>query len=537
VPPMIRLAGLFVAAALMAASCTNSPHEPSLPAHSSTPASSSAPPVSSSSGLGARTTSVETFQLASRSFGVVTVRRCLATDPSRCRQRLLATEDFGRTWTDITPMQTVPGGLPPELALLHASFVDPEHGWVTANDCAGGKAVLFSTASGGRRWARTSIPPSTCNAGAGTSPTFVDARHGWLVHLEPTGESASLQRSNDGGRTWSRERDFPWITGVRFVGPLHGWLGGRNLRGGAGLFRTEDGGRMWTHVSTPLPSCCRNWIALFDAPTFFDDEHAVAPVTLVRGNRSMIAFDVTSDGGHTWRVAAKLPQTRAGASGFPSLAPVSIATPSDWWALAGSPPVLHRTNDGGRTWRSIAIPTAHRAIALDAVDGRHAWITVLDGRLATLLATRDGGRTWRGLTPVARTNRPPASTAPRTILPLPGPVTAVAPGEGGIVYAAYLPHPNGNRQSIVRFDPATGAVERSPRIPADRAAWIDGRTRADHSGHRPAPRPLAPGGSCTSSTHAPSTCASDSGCPVRPGRSRPSPPASGRRREEARRAP
>jgi hypothetical protein len=339
VPPMIRLAGLFVAASLMAASCTNSPPGPSRPAHSSTPASGAAPPVSLSSGWGARTTSVETVQLASRSFGVAAVRRCLATDPSRCRQRLLATEDFGRTWTDITPMQTVPGGLPPELALLHASFVDPEHGWVTANDCAGGKAVLFSTASGGRRWARTSIPPSTCNAGAGTSPTFVDARHGWLVHLEPTGESASIQRTIDGGRTWSGERDFPWITGVQFVDPLHGWLGGRGLRGDTGLFRTENGGRTWTHVSTPLPSCCRNWFALVDAPTFFDDEHAVAPVTLVRGNRSMIAFDLTSDGGHTWRLLRTSSQQGPGRA----VSPRPRRSASLLRATGGSSPGAHRS--------------------------------------------------------------------------------------------------------------------------------------------------------------------------------------------------
>jgi photosystem II stability/assembly factor-like uncharacterized protein len=119
-------------------------------------------------------------------------------------------------------MQAVPGGLPPNLALLHPYFLDPEHGWVTANDCAGGKAVLFITTSGGRRWGRTPIAPSTCNAGAGTTPTFVDERHGWLVHLEPTGESASIQRTTDGGKTWSRDRTFRGSRGpvspIRFMG-------------------------------------------------------------------------------------------------------------------------------------------------------------------------------------------------------------------------------------------------------------------------------------------------------------------------------
>lgn len=420
-------------------------------------------PTRSASAPSARTT-VEAFQLVSRSFGVAIVWQCLASDSSRCHQRLVATEDFGRTWTDITPMQTVPGGLPPDLALLHPFFLDPEHGWVTANDCAGGKAVLFRTASGGRRWGRTSIPPSTCNAGAGTTPTFVDTRHGWLVHLEPTGASASIQRTTDGGKTWSRERVFSWITGVRFVDPLHGWLGGSNLPGEAGLFQTANGGRTWGRVSAPLPSCCRDWMPMLDAPTFFDISDGLVPVTLRDGNRSVVAFDATTDGGRTWRVAASLPPVGAGASGFPSPASVSIATPRDWWVLAGSPPRLRRTDDAGRTWSSIAIPKAGRAIALHGIDARHAWIRVLDGRMATLLATLDGGRTWRALTPIARPNHPATAAAFRTVLPLPGPVTAIAPGENEIIFASYLPHPNGDRQVIVRFDPATGAVERSSPI-------------------------------------------------------------------------
>jgi photosystem II stability/assembly factor-like uncharacterized protein len=350
--------------------------------------------------------SVQAFQLVSRSFGVAIVRRCLAADPASCHQRVEATEDFGRTWTDITPMRTVPGGLPPDLALLDPFFLDPEHGWVTANDCAGGKAVLFRTASAGRRWARTSIPPSTCNAGAGATPTFVDTRHGWLVHLEPTGASASIQRTTDGGKAWFREKDFSWITGVRFLDPLHGWLAGSAQRGDAGLFRTVDGGHTWTGVSAPLPPCCRNWTVLFDAPTFLDVSHAVLPVTLLDGDRSVVAFDTTSDSGQTWRAATMLPPVGAGASGFPSPASVSVATPRDWWVLAGKTPRLRRTSNSGATWRSIAIPKTGRPIAFEAVDDRHAWITVRDGRLATLLATRDGGRTWQRLAPVAQPNRP-----------------------------------------------------------------------------------------------------------------------------------
>jgi photosystem II stability/assembly factor-like uncharacterized protein len=400
VPSRIRVAGL-VFLGLIGASCTPSP-SPSTSSPPSVPTSRSMPSPSAPATRTGRTTSVEAFQLVSKSFGVAIVRRCLISNPSRCRQLLVATEDFGRTWTDITPMRTVLGGLPADLALSDPFFLDPEHGWVTASDCARGKAVLFRTVSGGRRWARSSIPSSSCNAGAGTTPTFVDARHGWLLRQEPTGESASIQRTTDGGKRWSRERDFAWITRLRFADPLHGWLGGTDRHGTVGLFRTSDGGRTWLLVRTPLRSCCRNWWALFDAPRLFDALHGIVPVTLRHGSRLVVAFDATSDGGDTWRVAATLGPLRAGAIGFPAAAPapVSVATERDWWVLAGRAPRLRVTRDAGRTWRSIAVPNARRAYALDALDAHRAWIAVRAGGPILLLATRDGGRTWRTLVPV-----------------------------------------------------------------------------------------------------------------------------------------
>ena len=477
-PSKIRVVGLVVAA-LWAGSCTTSQPEPSRSPRASTPPARATPSVSLVPRSGARTTNVGAFQLVSRSFGVALVERCVAVDLSRCRQRLVASEDFGTTWTDITPVHTALRGPSSDVKMSHLFFLDREHGWVTANDCAGGKAVLFRTASGGRTWTRTPIPASSCNAGAGHTATFVDARNGWLVHLEPTGSSASLQRTTDGGKTWSREQDFEWISGIRFVDPFHGWLGGVTSGDEAGLLRTADGGRSWTDIATPVPACCRRWIALSDAPTFFDDRRGVLPVTLRDGDRSRVVFDVTSDGGDTWHVASMLPPVQTGASGFPSTASVAITTPTDWWVLDGEPPVVRRTTDGGRTWRPVGIPETRWARALGATDGRHAWITVADRRSGALLATRDGGLTWRALVPFARPNSLAVSTALRTVLPLPGPVTAVARGADGLVYASYLPLPNGNRQVVVRFDPGTGSVERSPPIRGgqggvDRLAVADG---------------------------------------------------------------
>jgi len=429
-----------------------------------------------------RTTSVGVFQLVSASFGVTTVYRCRG---ERCRDRLLATEDFGRTWSDITPSP-----LPEEGSIYSVSFLDRYHGWVVAESCAGGQGTLFRTEDGARTWRRTAIDGVTCNAGANRVPSFVDSQNGWLIHQEPTGSSASLQRTRDGGKTWSRERDFEWITAVRFLDPLDGWMGGF-IHSRGGLFRTKDGGRTWARVPIPLPECCRGWIRLVDRPTFSDLEHAVVPITLRNPDRGreVVAFDATADGGRTWRLAAVLrPRGTGRVSAFPAPRPTSVTSSTDWWTVArGSPAVFH-TDDGGNTWQRSRITAEGRVFSIAAIDARRAWAIVYLDRQRSLFVTRDGGRSWRAVTPVASAGSPAASQEIRKVLPLPGPVTALTAGEDGTLYAAYLLHSNGDRQVIVRFDPATGSIVRSVPIAGgqggvDRLAyaggslWASGGTR------------------------------------------------------------
>lgn len=49
-----------------------------------------------------------------------------------------------------------------------------------------------------------------------------------------------------------------------------------------------------------------------------------------------------------------------------------------------------KTLDGGRTWRTIRIRLARRAISLATLDDRHPWMTAIEAT-ETLLATRDAG--------------------------------------------------------------------------------------------------------------------------------------------------
>jgi len=346
--------------------------------------------------------SVSAGQLVSRSFGVAAISDCRVNgDEMLCQDHLAATQDLGRTWSDITPFDTVPSERYAGLEIEHVFFLDPEHGWVVAGDCAAARAVLFRTSDGGRSWHHAPTETSTCNAGAGVVPQFVGPTHGWLIHLEPTVSSASIRRTVDGGRTWSRGGDFESITGVRFLDRRTGWLGGF-LHHRAGLFRTANGGRTWARVPAPLPACCREWKVLVDRPTFSDAEHAVVPITLRHGTRSVVAFDVTADGGRTWGLASVLrPSGRSGPKGFPSPVPASIATATAWWVVVGDPPILYRTDDGGSTWRIFPIGAGGHVTSIAAVDGDRAWLTSYRGPAGTLFVTMNGGRSWGTASPVA----------------------------------------------------------------------------------------------------------------------------------------
>lgn len=73
-----------------------------------------------------------------------------------------------------------------------------------------------------------------------------------------------------------------------------------------------------------------------------------------------------------------------------------------WWGSQYAKAYVQRTTDGGKTWRSVELPTsiAAHALALNAAffapDGQHGWIVGYDynASAALGLATTDGGATW-----------------------------------------------------------------------------------------------------------------------------------------------
>ncbi len=312
-----------------------------------------------------------------------------------CVSHLLVTRDEGKTWRDITPERTEAG----DWTGLQPFFLDRSHVWVTAEDCAGGKALLLGSDDGGRTWRSTPAPAVSCAAGSLDEADFVDPMHGFLANLEPTGPGASLRRSLDGGVTWTRVGrsvlgGLPLVAAPVFTSPSDGWVGGGPFAWGS-LYSTNDGGRHW-HLVVGTHARVKPH-ALADIPTPTDGS-LILPLTVRQGDHVMVRFETSTNGGESWitldtvRVHLR-PRSRAWPfRSLPRPLPVSVVDANAWWIAAGS--TVYRTRDGGRTWathRSL-VPTRS---SISAIDGSTAWVVSNEN----LVVTHDGGRSWSILLP------------------------------------------------------------------------------------------------------------------------------------------
>jgi len=424
-----------------------------------TPTTSSTPsPSPTSAPQPRRYVMVDSLDAISRSLTVTTVDRCLEQGSvTQCQAHLEVTEDMGKTWSDITPE-----GLPMSVVLEHPFFLDEEHGWVTADDCAGdaSRSGLYRTSDGGRTWQRTPVAPTTCNAGASLSPVFVDPSHGWLERFEPTAPFASLEETHDGGRTWTKERQLPMVGPVSFVDASDGWQAGGYIGGKGALARSKDAGDEWRRVEVPLPACCSPWQTTYDLPRFFGAD-GVLPFSMYRAHEEVVGFDVSADAGDSWLSAAMLRLRNV----HPDPAPVvGIGSAGSWWvAPRGSR--IYRTSDAGKTWQRSEVPTHGDVIDIDPIGGRAAWLVMDERQKRMVFLTQDGGRTWHRIVPDAVRDVGAASASIRSVLGLRGDVIGLASGDGGVLYAAYG---NGQGVAVARIDTMTGSVTYGPQL---RGGW------------------------------------------------------------------
>lgn len=262
-------------------------------------------------------------------------------------KRIIATNDSGASWTDITPsVDQWCAGPSARRFFTSLGLVDTRRGWAVANCEVGAKSfeLIFTTLDGGSHWKSSPLgEPSLANGSAVRAMTFLQSGTGWMIR------GGELFESVDQGESWDRRLGDQGgrIEAVSFLDELLGWAVGSN----GVVWRTEDGGETWTLLHSE--------VGLHFTDVHFTSQTTGLLVSHCYTARSAMARPAeaailkTQDGGLSWRRALPLPTTAQVTWFFLSPAEGWIWLAGDAsWNFPEPFTVLH-TRDGGATWREL----------------------------------------------------------------------------------------------------------------------------------------------------------------------------------------
>jgi photosystem II stability/assembly factor-like uncharacterized protein len=271
-----------------------------------------------------------------------------------------ATGNGGVTWT--REGNFTGDGVPADLPAGSLDFVDPENGWFSLSEGAGGSSTMdvYRTQNAGASWThvvatsfmpaagQTSDIPLSCDK---NPAVFSDASTGWIT-AGCAGGPAFLYVSHDGGVSWrpqslgNTSSEYGYSTyPPLFVSPSLGYMigvKGTRTSSTVVLFATTDGGQTWLERKTPETLLIAS---TFTAAT--DGWVAMNPPNTSSLDTSLWS---TTDAGLTWVDLGLQPDLSGIRLDFLT-AQIGWAYPS---AIQQTPPApLFRTSDGGRTWSPI----------------------------------------------------------------------------------------------------------------------------------------------------------------------------------------
>lgn len=309
---------------------------------------------------------------------------------------VLYTTDGGVDWKNVTP---------PGATLMQNSIADFRTASIAsiATPRPGGASTqVLHSADGGQTWQQATIQMPFPR-----QISFVDAQHGWLLAavrpLDGAAEPVSVFRTADGGKTWSNVSTalfsdatppgrLPYggqKTGMRFLDSSTGWITGTvPLANLAWLYITHDGGSTWQQQVLLMPTGVPSARLTVLAPTFSSITDGILPVIFSDVTTDIaiaMAIYTTHDGGKTWRSTVPVPA---------ALPLLSFADMQHGWATDGT--VLYSTDNGGNHWMKLFPNKSFKNIAqLNFISDKVGWaISSTASTSSTLLKTVDGGRTW-----------------------------------------------------------------------------------------------------------------------------------------------
>lgn len=229
--------------------------------------------------------------------------RIFATDG----QTLRRTDDGGCTWQTVTlPPASVAGvSALPEAATLTdlaapSSSTSADYVYVAADETVTqalpvslpSQPVVFASSNGGKNW--TASGSGLPNIGSVSELAASDAQPRNLYALVTgAGSNSGIYVSNDAGSTWARRSTDTTVSQLRVSPGVVNQIYG--IRDGDGLVLSTDGGATFK----PLPLAGRD-VHSFSAAA------GSGYVQIAQGHASSRRFDVSLDGGRTWRPHAAL---------------------------------------------------------------------------------------------------------------------------------------------------------------------------------------------------------------------------------------
>lgn len=337
--------------------------------------------------------------------------------------QLYLSSDFGGTWVQRTLVATVALDATSGDALSSVFVLDSDNAWTASPGSGstvpyGGQGpgydhlyvVISRTIDGGASWQSVTIPGDW----GGTQPilAFADAQNGFLLLSGLRGGGSSVVFSTtDGGATWQR------VGGADSLGSIFSasdattlWAGNEGDAGPVArpiLDVSRDGGRTWGDAR--LPGLVADILVNDNPvapPVFSGSDGAVAVIAASTGTSPIARFYRSSNGGHTWVLAAQVHIGESGSTG------VAVVDPLHYVVIDSHTGQLQATSDGGVTWQPAASSGLGAALRLrfwDPGDGA-AVVQMTNGQApaAGLLRTTDGGRTWSPVVIAAASSTTPS---------------------------------------------------------------------------------------------------------------------------------
>ena len=261
------------------------------------------------------------------------------------RDGVFRSEDGGASW--------VPGGLSGErIMALTASPSQRNLLWAGTEPSA-----VWRSEDGGRTWERTSDVAQLPSSGSWAFPPRPDTHHVRWIASHPSEperlwvaiEAGALISTNDGGRTWrDKVKGGPYDTHELAIHPdAPDTL---RVAAGDGYFESFDGGRTWASPSNGLEVNYLRSITM--------DPGDPNVVVVSAASHPYRAYGAGKSDGRLYRREAGGAWTRV-RDGWPdppnTIAPLLMAGLESGELWAADERGVHRSEDGGITWRRVAL--------------------------------------------------------------------------------------------------------------------------------------------------------------------------------------